>query len=103
MVSNVNLHPYSVGDRDATVDEDVEECATVTGSLRLSGGLPRRHGRRLQRVDGDFVMRGNEVETTLRAGHRAHSRAFAYQYLVGGWTRPTAISISETNLSAPWN
>lgn len=48
-------------------------CTFITGSLVVSGGLPARfvHGavsRNLQRVEGDFVMRANPVETSLRGG-----------------------------------
>jgi len=44
----------------------------VAGTLELSGGLPEgtfsSTSSRLERVDGDFIMRNNAVETSLRVG-----------------------------------
>lgn len=59
---------------DATVSGGAygaSRCTVITGSLVVSGGLPGRFVNgasswNLQRVEGDFIMRENPVETSLR-------------------------------------
>ena len=68
------------GSFDATAHPDASRCATITGSLAVTGALPAAFtdasptGRILSRVDGDVVVRSNPVETTLRGAFPALAR-----------------------------
>ena len=68
------------GSFDATAHPEASRCATITGSLAVTGVLPAAFtdasptGRILTRVDGDVVVRANPVETSLRGAFPALAR-----------------------------